>query len=89
MEYCLRIRDLLDDLFQRDLITGSYQNGETSTQAVLAGTDALINYDLKALDTEDRKLGKTFKTTDNWSAIVGKWDYLENNGARTAADKTA
>ncbi len=79
MEYCIRIRVLLDDLFQRDLITGSYRNGETSTQAVLAGTDALIDHDLKPLDTEDLRLGKTFQTADQWSAIVANWDYLKNN----------
>ena len=76
--YCTRIRALLGDMFQRALVEGAYQNGETSTRAVLAGEDAVINFDFKALDAENRKLGKTFKTTDVWSTIVVQWGALKN-----------
>jgi hypothetical protein len=81
VEYCIRIQTLMDDLLQRALVAGANQNGEAATKAVLAGKDAAIDYDIKALNAENRRLGAAFKTADEWTAIVDRWSVLEGSEA--------
>ncbi|KAM3098616.1 response regulator [Phormidesmis sp. 146-12] len=77
LEYNKALRKLLENAIQYRRLANLYLSGNASDEETLLASQRAIAANIQAIDIVDRRLGKTLKTTKNWTAIKQDWASLK------------
>ncbi len=76
-EYNQSIINSIQHIQQHRGIASAFLSGDVSFKEKLPIKQSQIDDDIQAIDTVDKKLVETLKTTDRWNTLKGKWYILK------------
>ncbi|MCL4299280.1 MAG: hypothetical protein KJ077_26330 [Anaerolineae bacterium] len=77
-EYLRPLRRLLEHSLQNKVLAHTYLSGNNSLKAELLSNQALLDEDIKTLETINQELGDILKTAESFKALQAGWQELKN-----------
>jgi PAS domain S-box-containing protein len=88
IEYNKTLRKWLEDVIQHRKLANTYLSGGAPDKESLLASQRAIASDIEAIEIVDRKLGKTLKTTPNWTALKQNWQLLKVEVLELTAERS-
>ncbi len=77
IEYNKTLRKLLENMIKHRRLANIYLSGNADNEEDLLASQRAIAADIQAIEVVEQKLGKTLKTTKNWTALKQDWQSLK------------
>ncbi|MGV0027065.1 response regulator [Phormidesmis priestleyi] len=88
LEYNKTLRKWLEDVIQHRKLANIYLSGGAPDEESLLASQRAIEADIQAIEIVDQKLGKTLKTTPNWTALKQNWQSLKAEVLELTAERS-
>ena len=79
LEYNTSVITLVKHIQQHRGMASVYLGGQTENKSKIQELQKSIRQDISNIDVLDKKYSSSFKTSDHWNALKGKWSSLEND----------